>query len=320
MNSAGAQLKKKTKAILAVAVVSSIGLLFSACSKPEPLDGFWGYAWGTPMADVLADSATISFRLSEAGFQLIREPNRIVLENVQYGMGYGVVSLDFSLGGGLWHGHVRVPVSSPNEVDSIRNHWEKRFGDPTEPGRIDQAAGYTTFWVAGPTLDRDFFSTERMLDMGPDRVAAIDLFLGGCLSGCPLYSIRLLPDGQAVLHSVREYEPLGGYAGRWDPASFADLASIAASPAFRTLQSRYSPQAGGGLPTHGAQAHFADGNLVTSYSAEHSGPPVLEGLLEQLEALTAQIEWTRPLVDWDTLKLIDQRYINLDSLTVLATR
>jgi hypothetical protein len=311
---------RKTKATFGVAFALGVGLLSSACSKPDPLDGFWGYAWGTPMADVLADSATIAFRLADDGFQLEREPNRIILKNVQYGMGYGDVRLDFSPGGGLWHGHVRIPVSSQHEVDSVRTQWEGRFGDAKEGGRIDQETAYTTLWVAGPTLDRDFFSTERMLEVGPEEISGIDLFLGGCLSGCPLYSIRLLPDGQAVLHSVRDHEPLGGFAALWDPASFAELARESASPAFRTLQSRYSPQAGGGLPTRGAQAHYADGNTVTSYTAEHSGPPVLEDLLQKLEALTAQLEWTRPLVNWDTLKLVDQRYINLDSLTVLATR
>ena len=186
MTTARIQLVKKTKALLAVGLLLGAGLLSSACSKPEPLDGFWGYAWGSPTADVLADSATIAFRLAEEGFGLIREPNRIVLKNVQYGMGYGVVHLDFSPGGGLWHGNVRIQVSSQDEVDSVRNQWEGRFGNASDSGRIDQAAGYTTLWVAGPTLDRDFFSTERMLDLGPDRVAAIDLFLGGCLSGCPL--------------------------------------------------------------------------------------------------------------------------------------
>jgi hypothetical protein len=280
------------------------------------VSGFWEYAWGTHQDSVLADSVQIASRLSEAGFALEREPGRLRFRHVQFGLGYADLRLDFDSHGALWHGVVRVEADS-RQADSIRASWRKHHGRESREGRIDTDSGYTTFWSTGSTVDRHYFARRAA---SPDRleIRALDLFYGGCLSGCPLYSVRLLADGTALFHSIREVEPLGGFSGEWAPDHFALFEAATTDTAFLTLEPSYSPTLQRGLASRGLQVYYSNGASVSAVSVQQSGPPVLEHLIETLDSIASGVVWVRPLVLWDTLDLQAQRWVDLDSLEQLA--
>lgn len=294
------------------------GLLLSACSKREPVSGFWGYPWGTPVDSVLADSVDIARSLSEQGFTLVREPGRLRMRHVQFGMGYGDVRLDFDSQGKLWHGAVRVEADRVR-ADSIRSVWREHHGREKGPNRIATDGGYTTFWSSGSTVDRDYFA-PRPSATASREIRALDLFYGGCLADCPLYSVRLLVDGRALFRGIRDVEPLGGFAGSWATDSFAAFESSASDPALFTLEPFYSATSDVGTASRGLHLHFADGETITSSSAGQSGPPLLEDLVRKLDSIATGVIWKRSLVSWDTLDLAAQRWVDLDSLERLAER
>jgi hypothetical protein len=314
--SAGGWSKRPWAAWPAVALCATLWTW--GCSKHEPVSGFWSYAWGTPEDSVLADSAQIALRLSETGFALEREPGRLRLRHVQYGLGYADVRLDFDAQGRLWHGSVRVEADS-TKADSIRTAWQERHGSESPPGRIDTDSGYTTLWSSGGTVDRDYFAPNVPASES-GAIDAMDLFYGGCLAGCPLYSVRLLKDGRALFRGLRDVTPLGGFAGTWAADGFASFEALVNDPTFRTLENEYSPTPDPGTASRGLHVHFAAGETITSSSAKDSGPYVLEQVLKRLDSIASAVVWERPLVSWDTLDLQAQRWIDLDSLEALAAR
>jgi hypothetical protein len=302
----------------AVAALCALALLLSACGRREPVTGFFGYRWGTPMDSVLADSAAIATRLAESGFLLEREPGGLRLYHVQYGLGYGEVRLEFDPQGALWHGAVRVEAQAA-QADSIHDAWRDHHGRETAPGRIDTDSGYTTFWFSGSTVDRHYFAPAWSA-AAPRTVRALDLFYGGCLMGCPLYSVRLLADGRALLHAVREVDPLGCYAGTWNAQRFPRLSELANDPEIRALESFYCPTTDRGLASRGLSVHFEDGRTVAAVSVEQSGPPALEQLLAALDSVATGVVWEHQVVQWDTLDLRAAQWIDLDSLERLTAR
>jgi len=300
------------------AAIGTLTLLVAGCSKHEPVGGFYGYRWGTPVDSILADSARFATSLSEPGFSLQREGGGLHLWHVQFGMGYAEVRFDFDAQGGLWHGAVRVEGGTAT-ADSIRDAWHERHGRESSTGRIDTDSGYTTFWSTGSTVDRHYFS-PAWASAQPRPVRALDLFYGGCLAGCPLYSVRLLGDGKALLHALREVDPLGCYVGTWKAQAMPALTDLANDAGVRALESYYSPSPERGLASRGMTVHFQDGRNLTAESVKQCGPPALEHLVSVLDSVAAAVVWERPVVLWDTLDLNAQRWIDLDSLERLTAR
>jgi hypothetical protein len=237
-----------------------------------------------------------------------------VFYGVQYGLGYGRVTLDFTEAGELWHGRVRVQVDRA-AIDSLEQHIRDKFGRETAPRRFERPDGLLTYWTTPLWFDRDFFAEDLALQLSADRVRVIDLFYGGCLTTCPQYSIRLRPDGEAFLWSIRGTEETGGFTGTFDAPAFPKLAAGVCEPDFMAL-SEYYGYRGEGLTKRGARADYGDFQRVTA-SVEHSGPPHLEAILDRLETAVQDIEWTR-IVSWDTLGMADPPRINLDSLEVIS--
>ena len=303
---------------MTTALAAGAGMLSAGCGKREPVSGFWNYPWGTSMDSVLADSSRIAGRLSEAGFGMVREPGRLRFRHVQFGLGYAEVRLDFDGQGRLWHGVARV-VAGTEQADSIRSAWRDHHGRENSSGRIDTDSGYTTYWYSGSTVDRHYFAPSPALPPAT-TIRAIDLFYGGCLSGCPLYSVRFSEQGRALFLGVREIEPMGGFAGSWPADGFGRFAVDALDPAFLTLENFYSPTEELGLGSRGLRVYFSDGATVSSVSVRSSGPPALEQMLSALDSLAQEVRWDVPLVSWDTLDLRAQRWIDLDSLEHLAAR
>ena len=292
-------------------------LLLSACGKHEPVGGVFDYAWGTPMDRVLADSAQIAQRLSGEGFKLIREPGRLTFYNVQYGLGFATVRLDFDEKGALWHGVARVAADS-FASDSIHAAWRKKHGRESDPGRIDTDSGYTTFWATGSTVDRHYFAPPPNLRPA-EHVRALELFHGGCIAGCPLYSVRFLPDGRALFLGLREVDPLGGYSGTWPREMWADLAARAVSVDVWTLEPEFSPTTEKGEARRGLATALENGERRTYTSVRESAPPALEQLLATLDSLATAVVWERPYFTWDTLDVRAVQWLGLDSLERLAT-
>lgn len=303
---------------MTTSLAAGVGMWLAGCGKREPVSGFWNYPWGTSMDSVVADSSRIAGKLAEDGFAMLREPGRLRFRHVQFGLGYAEVRLDFDGQGRLWHGVARVAADA-EQADSIRSAWRDHHGREKTPGHIDTDSGYTTYWFSGSTVDRHYFAPSAAMPPS-SPVRTIDLFYGGCLSGCPLYSVRFSEEGRALFLGVREIEPMGGFAGRW-PADGLDFFAVsAADPAFLTLENYYSPTEEMGLGSRGLRVHFADGGSVSAVSVRSSGPPALEQMLSALDSLAQEVRWDVPLVSWDTLDLRAQRWIDLDSLEHLAVR
>lgn len=290
--------------------------LLTGCSRHEPVTGLFGYPWGTSIDKVLADSADIEVRYTEPGFALLRQPGRVYLLHVQYGLGFGDIRLDFDESGALWHGMVRVKADL-SQADSIRDQWHKTYGRESGDGRIETDSGYTTFWATGATVDRHFYSPV-VSELAPSRVRALEIFHGGCLTGCPLYSVRLLPDGRALYLGVREVDPLGGYTGSWPSDRWNELAARAVSVDVRTLEPEFSPTSGRGEARRGLAAVLDAGERQTYTSVNESAPKALESLLATLDSVAGAVVWDRPVFTWDTLDIRAVGWLDLDSLEHLA--
>lgn len=295
-----------------------LGLLcfgLMSCSQVDPQDGFWSYAWGTNRDTILADSINIKTKLSQDGFSISREKHRLVLDDVQYGMGYGTLELDFTSQGELWHGRIRVRATPETSFDSIVAHWQTLYGGETDDIEIHQEEGYSTIWRSAMWLDRDFYSTRLLPRRDAAGIASIDMLVGGCLTGCPLYAVRLDGSGSAWLWSLRDMDPAGGFAGRWNPAPFAALTQQITNPEMIAKSSFYQNESAA-EPTR--TLHVSEyGFELTIESATASGPADLESLLDQIDSIAQSIVWSDTLVLWDTVGLGDESVIHLDSLQVL---
>ena len=179
---------------------------------------------------------------------------------------------------------------------------------------------YTTYWATGSTVDRDFFSLVAPIPASQQEVQVIDFFYGGCIEGCPLYSVRLLPDGRAFYLGMREVDPMGGYGGTWDAGRLSGFSSDANQPAFLALQDFYSPTPELGKPSRGLRLHFMGGGDWSSVSVQSCGPPPLEALLGSLDSIVSDVTWTQSILSWDTLDMRSLRWIDLDSLERLSAR
>jgi hypothetical protein len=297
-----------------VAGIALVAVLLQmlACSSPEPVDGFWGYRWGTSIDSVLADSADIRTRFGSNRYRFSRSGQRLVFDGVQYGLGYDRVSLDFSPTHGLWHGRVRVFTTA---VDSVLEGLQDKYGRETSAHRIESPAGYITYWQTRDWLDRDFFAADRRPDWTAADVHSLEAFAGGCPVECPLYSVRLFKTGKAYLWSVRGLEPVGGFSGDFDPALFPPLATAATRPEFVALASDYTYR-GTNQTTHGIRPDYGDRRTLVR-STERTGPPALEDLVTEIETIAASISWQQ-LVSWDTLRPGTEQHLHLDSLERLA--
>ena len=294
-------------------------LLLAGCGgKGEPVGGVFGYAWGTSMDAVLADSADIAQRLSEPGFKISRQSHQLILTHVQYGLGFGDLRLDFDENGKLWHGVIRVPADA-RAADSIRDQWRDHHGSETSEGRIDTDSGYTTIWATGSTVDRHFFAPGSDA-RNPGQVRALELFHGGCLEGCPLYSVRFFPDGTAIFLGLREVDPLGGCAGKWPAERWNELAGKANAQAVWSLEPEFSPTAERGEARRGLATLLETGERRTWTSVNQSGPPALEGILATLDSVASSVVWDRSMFTWDTLDVRAVQWLDLDSLEQMARR
>jgi hypothetical protein len=283
-------------------------LQMGACSRPEPVDEFWGYPWGTSIDSVLADTAHIRTRFGSDRYRVTRAGDRLVFDDVQYGFGYDRVTLDFTPTAGLWHGRVRIFTTA---VDSVLKGLRDEYGKETSSHRIESAAGYVTYWQTRDWLDRDFYAADRAPEWSATEVRSLEVFAGGCPVECPLYSVRLLETGQAYLWSVRGRDPVGGFAGAFDPAQFASLAAAATDPEFVALASDYTYR-GTNQTATGLRVDYGNHRALVR-STERTGPPALEKLASKIENIAATLTW-RQLVSWDTLRPGTEQHIHLDSL------
>jgi len=286
-----------------------------SCSQVDPQDGFWNYPWGTHRDTILADSTNIEFKLSREGHKIIQEDHRLILSEVQYGMGYAQVELDFTRQGELWHGRVRVKADSELSFDSIATHWRDFYGGSANDMEIRQDEGYSTIWRSALWLDRDFYSTRLMPRLDAGGISSFDMLVGGCLTGCPLYAVRLDADGSAWLWSLRENDPVGGFAAKWNSAPFEALAQKITQPEMLAKASFYQGD-GAAEPTRTLRVSQYEFEL-TIESATSEGPADLELLLNEIDSIVQRIEWSDTLVLWDTVGLGDESRIHLDSLQAL---
>jgi hypothetical protein len=72
---------------------------------------------------------------------------------------------------------------------------------------------------------------------------------------------------------------------------------------------------GSNLTVYGIRVDYGT-RLVLARSTEHSGPPALEDLITEIEALAAKTAWQQ-LVSWDTVQPGTEHRIHLDSLAEL---
>jgi hypothetical protein len=286
----------------------------ASCSKREPIDGFWGYNWGTPYDSVLVDSADIRQRLSGERFRMVRDTLQIVFFDAQYGMGYDRVTLDFTEDGRLWHGGVTTSILG-DAADSILHGLRKAYGSEAATRRFQQDTGYVTYWQTRDWFYRDFFAADLTPSISAQDVKRIDLMHGGCPTECAIYSIRLLPSGEAFLWGIRGIPELGGFTGTIESAAFQDLAAYSVRPEFLALTDVYEYE-DTELPSAGVRVDY--GWLARAKeSVAECGPPELESYLAKLDSVAAQIAWTQT-VSWDTIRLFDQHRVNLDSLETLG--
>lgn len=316
MNASNELLKLRNRNRLGNLVIFSLlccGLC--SCSQVDPQDGFWNYPWGTHRDTILADSINIEFKLSREGFEIIQENQRLIFSEVQYGMGYAQVELDFTRQGELWHGRVRVKANTELSFDSIATQWRDFYGGASDDMEIRQDEGYSTIWRSALWLDRDFYSTRLMPRRDAGGISSIDMLVGGCLTECPLYAVRLDASGSAWLWSVRDKDPAGGFAARWNPAPFAALAQQVTQPEMLAKASFYQGE-GAAEPTRTLRVSQYEFEL-TIESVTGAGPADLELLLNEIDSIVQSIEWSDTLVLWDTVGLGDESRIHLDSLQVL---
>lgn len=304
------------KTPLAITLLGCMALAALSCSgTPEPVNGFWSYKWGTPYDTILADSADLKYRLGGDRFQLTRNSVRMTFEDVQYGMGYNRVVLDFTPDGRLWHGNVRIPLVDESTIDSAVKTLHDRFGDETGTRKIEGDSGYITYWYTRSWLDRDFYSATVSPNIDPATIKRIDLLYGGCPTTCAIFTIRLLSNGTAYLWSVRGKEQLGGFRGQFDRDKFMMLADTAVTPGYLSLADVYEYRQID-LPTAGVRVDF--GTFTQgSESLDGSGPPALEDFIAAIDSATYNIKWNR-LVSWDTVRIFDQYHVDIDSLETIG--
>lgn len=296
-------------------LVMATNLTLLSCAKREPIDKFWGYTWETPYAQVYADTADLKYRLGGPAFTFTADPLRLTFFNAQYGLGYARITLDFTPDGRLWHGAVRTEITDTTTVDSTLNGLYERFGGETAKRTIRQADGRITWWQTALWLDRDFFAADLEARLDPEQIRAIDILHRGCLTECPIYSVRLLSTGEAYLWGIQGTPHIGGFRGSIDATEFQQLATLATLPEFLALQDYYG-YLGFNLSRRESRVDYGSFERISS-SVEHGAPPVLESFLDRLDSAAAFIEWTQ-IVSWDTIRLIDQPKVGLDSLSYLG--
>lgn len=295
--------------------VLAVSLALFSCSKPEPIDGVWGYAWGTSYAQVYADTADLKYRLGGPSFTFTADPLRLTFFDAQYGLGYGRVTLDFTPDGRLWHGSVRTEIIGSQTVDSTLQTMHRRFGKETAKRTIRQESGSVVWWQTPLWLDRDFFAPDPAPDFDLHKIRAIDVLHRGCLTECPIYSVRFLSTGEAYLWGIQGTPHVGGFRGVIDTADFAGMAALATAPGFLALQNYYG-YLGLNLSRRESRIDYGSFERVLA-SVERSAPPHLETHLDQLDSAASRIVWTE-IVSWDTIRLIDQPRVGLDSLSYLG--
>jgi len=231
-------------------------------------------------------------------------------------MGYDRVVLDFTPDGRLWHGNVRVPLTAGDTTrDSVLNTLHRRFGPDTDERTIAGDGGHITYWYTRDWLDRDFYAADITPDIEPKQVQKLDMIHGGCPVNCPIYNIRILPNGDAYMWALRGVDQLGGFKGRIDTKVYLALAAEATESGFLSLADLYTYEAPE-LPVNGIRADF--GNFVrASESADGCGPPALEAFMTRADDAVQDIQWER-IVAWDTIRLFDQYKVNLDSIQTIG--
>jgi hypothetical protein len=292
------------------------GLLPVSCARREPIDGFWNQPWGTGYADVKAQIADLKYRLGGPAFRVESDPLRITIFDAQYGLGYAPrITLDFTPEGALWHGAVRTEITDSLTVDSTLTVLYKQFGKETGRRTIAGAGGRIVWWQTAQWLDRDFYAAGTAPELDADSVRAIDLLYRGCLTDCPIYSIRFLSTGETYFWGVDGTPLIGGFRGRVDTTLFGTLAAEACGPEILALQDYYGYQ-GPNLNRREARVDYT--RLVrTSASVEHCAPAALERFLDHLDSAAVGIAWEQ-IVSWDTIRIIDQPKVGLDSLSYLG--
>jgi hypothetical protein len=296
-------------------VVLTASLLVLSCSNPEPIHEFWGYTWGTPYTEIYADTADLKYRLGGPSFTFKADPLRIEFFDAQYGLGYGRVTLDFTPDGRLWHGAVRTEIVDTATVDSTLRALYARFGKETAKRTIRGTGGHFVWWQTALWLDRDFFAGELAPQFDPHEIRAIDMLHRGCLTDCPIYSVRFLSTGEAYLWGVQGTPHIGGFRGAIDTVEFVRLAAMAATPEFLAQQDYYGYL---GLNLNRREARVDYGSFERIHaSVERSAPPTLEVFLDRLDSAAALMSWSQ-IVSWDTIRLIDQPKVGLDSLSYLG--
>lgn len=292
-----------------------VALAFTSCSKREPVDGFWNYKWGTTYDQVRADSADIRQRLAGERFRIARDTMQVSYFDVQYGLGYDDIALDFTQDGKLWHGRV-ITSTIGGADDSVLSGLKRSYGSEVSPRRFEQPGGFVTYWQTRDWFYRDYFSAALTPVINAQDVKRIDLMHGGCPTECAVYSIRLLTSGDAYLWGIRGIPELGGFKGSIEPSAFQELAAYSATPEFLAFADSYEYE-NGELPSLGVRVDY--GWLARAKeSVAGSGPPELENYLAKLDSVAAQIAWTQT-VSWDTIRLFDQFRVNLDSLEALGS-
>jgi len=296
-------------------LVLVVGLALSSCSQSEPINEFWGYAWGTPFREIYADTADLKYRLGGPSFAFHADPLRIEFFDAQYGLGYGRVTLDFTPDGRLWHGAVRTEITDSGTVDSTLQTMYVRYGKETSRRTVRREGGSIVWWQTALWLDRDFFSDDLAPQFDARNIRAIDLLHRGCLTDCPIYSVRFLSTGEAFLWGVQGTPNIGGFRGWIDTLAFAKMATPAAAPQFLALQDYYG-YLGLNLSRREARIDYGSFERISA-SVEQSAPLTLEDFLDRLDSAAARITWSQ-IVSWDTIRLADQPKVGLDSLSYLG--
>jgi hypothetical protein len=292
-----------------------IGILSSSCAKHDSIDGVWEFPWGATYSQVQEKEADLASRLGGPAFRVVSDPLRITYHDAQYGMGYGQITLDFTEEGSLWHGCVRTQITDSMTVDSTLKALYERFGSESKRRTIEDAGGTIVWWQTAKWIDRDFYADGLAPRIDPGTVRSIDLLYRGCLTDCPIYSIRFLPTGEAYLWGIEGTPYIGGFRARFDTATFSRLASEAVKTEMLALQDYYGYD---GYSLARRETHIDYGRFRrTSASVEHCAPSTLERFLDLLDSAAVGIAWEQ-IVSWDTIRIIDQPKVGLDSLSYIG--
>lgn len=114
-----------------------------------------------------------------------------------------------------------------------------------------------------------------------------------CYGYCSTYTLRLFSDGHAEYTGQASVPFVGARHGKLEPYSFTQLATAAVGIGFFQMQDRYTCGVTDNPTVYVAVTKGGQRKIIEHYAPEWNGPSALRLFEEAIDAVQAQIQWSR---------------------------